>query len=468
MFHEFFRMRTRSVLRFSCPAHALRRQRRALAPVVEGLEARQLLSAGSLDPTFGVGGKAFSSFFTPDASAVEANGDIVVVGAKIGRNGVYDFAVARFKANGAVDNSFGSGGIAVTPIIIDGALVDSFANGVNLLPGGKVLVTGQAGSLSSEAPVPVPDEFAAVRYNANGTVDSHFGSGGQAVTPDDTHATNGNGLAYTSGSAVLANGEIVIAGFVFGQGPGESFPVLGVFTSSGAVDTQLANAIDPGVIDVPDNKTEDISAIGVLPGNKIVLPGSAAESGNGSDGFGQDESIDVLNANGTLAYANDSAFIHPAIATEFPSANAVGVAVLGNGSYFIAGEIDETSGMFVTLAKYTSAGKLDKTFNGGTTTFGAGTVVTSINGNDGAGAITVEPNGKILVAAYSTPAHGTQEVFLLRYNANGSLDKTFGNKGKIATGMAGVTSISALSDGKIIIVGSAAGGKKIEMQRYDG
>jgi len=446
---------------------AAARKRCPVAPAVEAMEGRRLLSAGSLDPTFGVGGKAYSSLFTPDASAVEPNGDVVVVGTKIGHNGVYDFAIARFTAKGAVDNSFGSGGIAVTPIILNGKLVDSYANGVNLLANGQILVTGHAGT-PGEPPVPVPDEFAAIRYNANGTVDTHFGSGGEAVTTNDSPATNGYGLAYTSGSAVLANGEIVIAGFVVGQGPGESFPVLGVFTSTGAIATNLTNAIDPGIIDVPDNKVEDVSAIAALPGNKIILPGSAVETGNADNGLGQDQSIDVLNSNGTLAYAKDSAFIHPAIATASPSANAAAVAVLANGSYFTAGEVTESSGMFVTLAKYTSAGTLDKTFNGGTTSFGAGTVVTSINGDDGAGAIAVEPDGKILVAAYSLPAHGTEEVVLLRYNANGSLDTSFGSKGKVVTGLAGVTSVSALSDGKIIIAGSAAGGTKIEVERYDG
>jgi uncharacterized delta-60 repeat protein len=445
-------------------------ERRAVSPAVEALEARQLLSAGSLDPTFGIGGKAFSAFFTPDASAVEPNGEIVVVGTKIGHNGRDDFAIARFKANGSIDNSFGSGGIAVTPIILNGALVDSFASGVNLLPNGQILVTGQAGSPSGQPPVLVPDEFAAVRYNANGTVDTHFGSGGQAVTSDDTHATNGYGLAYTSGSAVLADGEIVIAGYVFGQGPGESFPVLGVFSSSGAVAANLANAIDPGVIDVPDDKLEDISAVGTLPGNKVIVIGTAAESGTIDEPFGEDESIDVLSANGTLAYANDSAFIHPPTPTDSPTASAGAVATLSNGSYFTAGTIQESTGAFVTLAKYTAGGTLDTTFDGGKSSFGAGTVVTSINGNDGAGAIAVEPDGKILLAAYSLPAHGTEEVILLRYNANGSLDTSFGSKGRIVTGLAGVTSVSALSDGKIIIVGSTPGAtsSKIEVMRYQG
>ena len=96
--------------------------RRHRGPFIEAFESRTLLAPGVLDPTFGVAGAVSSSLFGINDAAVQADGKVVVVGTKVGRNGVEDFAVARFNANGSLDGTFGSGGIAVTPIFLNGNL----------------------------------------------------------------------------------------------------------------------------------------------------------------------------------------------------------------------------------------------------------------------------------------------------------------------------------------------------------
>lgn len=102
-------------------------------------------------------------------------------------------------------------------------------------------------------------------------------------------------------------------------------------------------------------------------------------------------------------------------------------------------------------------GKLDSTFGNG------GKVLTEFGDNDEARAIVVQPDGKIVVAgeAWAMPEE-TPSFALARYNANGSLDKSFSKDGKVVTPMSGddydysrVYGLALQPDNKIIAVGSA-------------
>ena len=98
---------------------------------------------------------------------------------------------------------------------------------------------------------------------------------------------------------------------------------------------------------------------------------------------------------------------------------------------------------------------LDPTFGSG------GTVRTDFSGNiDQANAVAIQPDGKIVAAGSSFSNTKTVEDFIVaRYNTNGTLDKKFGNNGKITTDFfRNVDSISALviqPDGKIVVAGVA-------------
>src|SRR5947209_11542911 len=86
-------------------------------PQVERLEDRTLLSAGDLDPTFGVGGKVTTPFGTSDdqgqALVKQSDGRLVIAGYT--RNGGnLDFAVARYTADGNLDPTFGTEGKVTT------------------------------------------------------------------------------------------------------------------------------------------------------------------------------------------------------------------------------------------------------------------------------------------------------------------------------------------------------------------
>src|SRR6266542_283829 len=93
------------------------RRRAPFRPGLEGLEARALLNAGGLDPTFGSFGKSVVAFdkgpgFNDQARAVAVDsfGRTIVVGfAQFGPTD-HDFAVMRLNPNGSLDTTFGIGG----------------------------------------------------------------------------------------------------------------------------------------------------------------------------------------------------------------------------------------------------------------------------------------------------------------------------------------------------------------------
>src|SRR5437016_5952228 len=143
------------------------RARPRARPCLEPLEDRCLLSAGDLDPTFGTGGKILTTFsggFAEAASvAVQPDGKIVVAGVTLTFNtsNSEDFALVRYKADGSLDTSFGTGGRVRTDFF---GFSDT-GKTVLLQSDGKIVVEGQVIDSGGNGLVGL------ARYNANGSLD---------------------------------------------------------------------------------------------------------------------------------------------------------------------------------------------------------------------------------------------------------------------------------------------------------
>jgi len=153
---------------------------------------------GSLDPTFGTGGKVTTDFAGNDDAAfalvLQPDGKLVAAGeAKTSRN--QDFALARYNANGSLDPTFGTGGKVTTDFNGD----DDAAHGLVLQPDGKLVAAGVAKTSRS-------GDFALARYNANGSLDPTFGTGGKVTT--DFNGDDDAAFAV----ARQTDGKIVAAG----------------------------------------------------------------------------------------------------------------------------------------------------------------------------------------------------------------------------------------------------------------
>jgi uncharacterized delta-60 repeat protein len=132
---------------------------------------------GSLDTTFGTGGKLVNTGIGSELGqslAIDSTGRLEVVGiATVGTT--VEMAVARYLPNGTIDSTFGTGGVVhVLPSGASGAIATS----VGLQSTGRIVVYGQGNYASSYNLVPT-----LVRLNANGSLDSTFGSAGVYTEP---------------------------------------------------------------------------------------------------------------------------------------------------------------------------------------------------------------------------------------------------------------------------------------------
>src|SRR5262249_15461889 len=116
--------------------------------------------------------------------------------------------------------------------------------------------------------------------------------------------------------------------------------------------------------------------------------------------------------------------------------------------------------------RFNSDGTLDSGFGS------AGKVITDFKGlDDGANAIAVQADGKILLGGsgnVNVKGNTVTQFALARYNPNGTLDNSFGTKGKVLTDMGnngGIGDMVLLSGGKILVSGSV--GNHIALARYN-
>ncbi|MBI5256769.1 MAG: hypothetical protein HY855_09730 [Burkholderiales bacterium] len=133
------------------------------------------------------------------------------------------------------------------------------------------------------------------------------------------------------------------------------------------------------------------------------------------------------------------------------------VAVQADGKILVAGASTTSTGTAVSLLRYGRDGGLDTGFGIG------GKVVTQVGPrSDVAQAVAVQADGKIVVAG-STDQNGTGlDMLVLRYNANGSLDTSFGNGGKVVSAVGADTdrafAVAIQADGKIVVAGETQSG----------
>jgi uncharacterized delta-60 repeat protein len=305
----------------------------------------RLNTNGSLDTTFGSGGIVETQVGTfgvaASALALQSDGKILLAGSG---------AMARYLSNGSLDSSFGSGGIAATPISGPTAIAEQ--------PDGKILLAaGGPAQGASATPVGLAYAFTQVagvisRYDANGSLDTSFGTAGQAGS-----------LAVVSAIAVENSG--------------------------GCVST--CNILAAGMIANNPSTGSSVLSVGF---------GVVRYNSNGS----------VDSTFGTGGGVTNS------FTPQEPLAMPFALALQTNGDIVAAGTAGQVgSPIFVTqadfaLARYTSSGTLDTTFgSNGEATMAFGTNEAAIYG------LTIQTDGKIVAVGTSLAGNQAGGLVVARY-----------------------------------------------------
>lgn len=318
---------------------------------------------GSLDATFGTGGKVTTDFGLGSSAgfglAIQPDGKIVMVG-----NANQDFGVARYNGNGSLDTTFGTGGTVTT----DFGDFDSAAAAL-IQPDGKIVAVGNSNVAS------------VVRYNSDGTLDSTFGSGGKVTANVESNIS-------VADAVLQADGKILVAG----EAPSNDFGVIR-YNSNGTLDTTFGSngkvTTDFGsgnTLTTPFDGYDRGSAILLQPDGKFVVLGTTNYFSNN-----RDFAIARYNSNGTL----DTTFgTGGKITTNFEDLDGAEDLVLQPDGKIIA--VGDGGNAFAS-ARYNSDGSLDATFGTG------GKVITEfpldpIRPNNFARAVTLQSDSKIVVA----------------------------------------------------------------------
>jgi uncharacterized delta-60 repeat protein len=401
--------------------------RPSVRPLLEQLEDRLTPTAGVLDPTFGGGTGHVLSLF-PNETLAAANAVAVQSDSKIVIAGVAGYPSQSPTFLVARYNADGS---LDTSFGTGGYTATGFPKGpahaqaVAIQSDGKILAAGYEYYATVKGALSTYN-FAMARYNANGTLDTTFGNNGEVVTP---------GMGTASSIVVQKDGKIL--GFSnSGYGTGGGIITLVRYNTNGTLDTTFGNGGEL-VTNITRYSTQLIQ-----PDGKFVFAWQTS-SKVGNFQF----EIARLNADGTT----DSSF--GSGGAVYTNNFSVSTAALQADGKIVVSGLEAPSGNF-GLIRYNADGTLDTTF--GTSGNGIVTVPQPGSLNAGGGKqLEVQSDGKIVAISYFT--NSAPGAFgAVRVNADGTLDTSYGNGGWATAYIPYKDTLNASvlqPDGKLLLAG---------------
>ena len=387
---------------------------------------------GTLDNAFGESGKVITQVGTGHdriySLAIQNDRKIVAAGLSI--SSTSDFTVARYNENGSLDEFFGSNGLTVTPV---GTLGD-VAFSVLIQSDGKIVAAGYSVKNGN-------NNFALVRYNDNGTCDDSFGQYGIVTTPVGKEKSAGYSVK------IQGDGKIIVAGYTFNDSCYTSSLVR--FNPDGNRDNSFGT--DGIVLTQTGTSNTMVYSAALQSDGKIIVGGKYYK------GFYNGFYLARYNINGTLDNSFGSyGIVTTEIGKYTDDVRSIAIQNNLNGEKKIiaAGRtFNGSSSNDFALARYNMNGTPDLSF--GTN----GIVTTDIeSGYDWIESIAIQDDGKILALGYSGES-GKYDFALARYNAEGTLDYSFGDSGIVITSIGAIRdlgrTLAIQSDGKIIAAGNS-------------
>jgi len=411
-----------------------------------------LAPSGSLDASFGTAGRvltnipfATSVFDARMGMALQSDGRILLVGG---------LTLARFNSDGSPDTTFSGDGQVTVPF--DGGAFDG-ALDVAVQADSKIVVVG----VTDPGGQVGKDDFALARFNADGTLDTSFGSGGKTST-DIAGSTDiarrvriqSDGKILVTGSAIrTASPTVSVTDFALVR-----------YNSDGTPDATFS--LDGKVVDSPGRSFSVARGLAIQGDGKIVLTGHTADDGVADPDVGliryvgdgavhlpgtRDETFGLLG-NGTV-----DSDLH--LATGFEEGRDI--AVVADGTVMVAasvrvGAATGGSDFGFALAAFDSDGKQK-----------GGALLTKFSDqSDVANSMTLQDDGKIVVVGQSASLTSNADMAVARYAANGlAADTAFDTDGKLTIDFFGrrdsAQAVVQQPDGKLVIGGFAQGANGI-------
>lgn len=369
---------------------------------------------------FGVGEDQFNGV------AIQPDGKIVAVGGAQDGESFLNRTVSRFNADGSPDSTFGNNGSVIWP---EREFIVFYA--VAIQPDGKIVVVGEATS-----PITGGD-FVVARYNDDGTLDTSFDGDGFVLTSFVSSGFRDSARSV----AIQSDGKIVVGGVANLTSTNESGNLFALarYDTNGSLDSTFDG---DGKVTTSVFIRDETNSLAIQPDGKIVAAGF---TGLTDIQF----ALVRYNADGSLDTSFDA---DGRVITSFGTGSdrSYSVLIQPDGKIVAAGSATISSSLDFAVARYNTDGTLDTSFDSD------GLVTTAIFSNtDEARSILLQPDGKLV--ASGTAIGVNNDLALVRYNSNGSLDATFDSDGKVTTAVGPsrdeVFATALQSDGRITAVG---------------
>ena len=399
----------------------------------------RLNADGTLDTTFNNGGVGIGSNSEVRALAVQADGKVLVGGffSVYNGNAAAPDRVLRLNADGSLDTTFNNGGTGTetgSTVQVETLVVQA---------DGKILVGGQFTTYNGDAAAPNN----LLRLNANGTLDATYNNGGAGASSGVYEVT------------VQADGKVLVGG-TFTDYNGNAAPdrVLRL-NADGTLDTTFntGGAGASGGFNI-------VQVLAIQADGKVLIGGSfTTYNGNAA----APDNLLRLNADGSLnngvptglAYTWSNGATGPSITVSQPGDYQATATTTSNGTGY--SNVVRVNAPAPVAVQVTPAGPLVLPAGGSAlltataTTPGFKVQGSGFNGN--VYTVVVQPDGKVLVGGFFTAYNGNAAApdYVLRLNADGSLDNTFNPGGAGADDFVYMLALQA--DGKVLVAGQFTG-----------
>ncbi|MBN2578525.1 MAG: hypothetical protein JXB10_05990 [Pirellulales bacterium] len=372
-----------------------------------------------LDASFGTGGLATTSLemnYQPphNALAIQPDGKIVAASES---DLDYAWRVTRLNSDGTVDAGFGTNGVVEATFLIPHPVPHK----IIIQPDGKILVGGEF--------ISGTNNIALARYNTDGSLDGSFGTGGIANFPSVTYQWIEDMALRTDGKILLALG---INGTVYCR--------VARLNSNGSLDASFGS----GGIKTFSGVSVSARAITLMDDGRFLLAGNYTSNSKILRAYA-DGTLDTTFGTGgvqTVNFGSDYTRIYDL------AVDSVGRIVAGGSAY----ESDNNTSNFAVARLYPN-GNFDASFD----IDGMAITDFSTGLDDYAYSMAVQNDDKIVLLGSTETSDNVQQVALVRYNVDGSLDADFDGDGRLQVSVIShaaqqATNCELQADGKLVVL----------------